>query len=164
MITLSEQDILALVGIIGTFIGVAIAIWQSLRVRKLRKLYEEKCSTRCKDIYDLISHLSNQVTIACKEVKSDEFVREAESNINLVRHVNILTAKVDSIMTLTWQLIRFCERLNEEHQQEFGKPAIEDLSSKLRRLVCIEYIPFGLVELPHPGDSTMEQSKCNSTS
>ncbi len=153
MITLSGQDIWSLVGIIVGLTGIGIGIRQTLCARKSRKLYEEKCLTRIKDACEIIGNLINHATIACQEVKSKEFLRESESNINSIKHVIILTAKIDSIMTLTCQLVRFCERLNEEHQLEYGKLAVADLSSKLRRLVCFDFVPHDFEDFLLPDDS-----------
>jgi hypothetical protein len=124
-----------LIGIAGFVYG----LWRTFTARRVKELYEWKLSAKSKDIYEIASLLSDHAKTACEEVNSEEFLKLGESNAKMIRHAGLLIAKVEAIAILTWQLIRFCERFDEEHRRDFGKPAIEDLDLRIRKLPFMIY-------------------------
>lgn len=120
---------LTVIGFVVGIIGLVIALYQTVSARKLRTLYEEKCTTRSKDISSLVADLNDVLADAC------QFAGEQCAN---EKGCSRLTAKIDSAMVINRQLIRFCERLNDEHKYEFGYFVDPNLSKNLRRGSCIE--------------------------
>ena len=92
-------------------------------------IYKEKCVTRCKDLVSTVEALSKSVSQACKikDFNLDNIIiGECEPHA-VVRPLRQLSDQINSIDVTKNQLVRFCERLNDEHKEEFGKYAIEDM-------------------------------------
>jgi len=128
-----ELDWNVVFGIVG-LAGTALGIYQTLSARRVKSLTREKCSTRCKDLVGIVGSLSGEAAVAC-EIAEKDMTRIMDGTYKqgeTIRAVSLMNAKVDSLMTLSRQLIRFCERLNEEHEQEFGEPVFSDSDLKER--------------------------------
>ena len=154
---MTTQNILSLVSILIGIAGFMYGLWQTFAARRAKELYEWKLSTKGKDIYEIASFLSDHSKTACEEVNSEEFLKLGESNAKMIKHAGLLIAKVEAIAILTWQLIRFCERFDEEHKRDFDKPAIENLDLRIRKLPFMIYISQRLGRSTEVNDPVIRQ-------
>ena len=86
-------------------------------------MYEEKCATRCRDLVETIEQLALPVAEACR-IKDESFdtllTGQCEPG-TVVRPIRQLSDQIHAIYGQKNQLVRFCERLNEEHERDFGR-------------------------------------------
>lgn len=126
------------VGVLGT----AAAVWEAMRGRSYRRMFREQCETRLKDLVQAVSQLGSSINNAC-QIKDEHFdvlmVGQCEPQKS-IRHLRELSDQIQAISVSRNQLQRFCERLNDEHKEEFGTPVFKailqefpELPSHLRR-------------------------------
>lgn len=156
---LDPNVIFGIFGVGGTMLG----IYQTLSARRIKSLVRERCSTRCKDLVGIVSSLSGEAAVACAIAEKDmtRIMDGSYQQAETVRAASLMNAKVDSLMTLARQLIRFCERLNEEHKEEFGVPVFEaaELKAQFAKGPCLGAMSVHLnsgqaVGQPHESLST----------
>jgi hypothetical protein len=129
---INTNTISLVVGAIGALIGA----WQTIKARRVRHMSEEKCETRCRDLVHKVKSLSSQVQIACDIVNND-VVKILKGNCELeeiAQPLTLITSKIHAIDTLKKELMRFCERLNDEHEKEFGRKIFQDLEADFDKL------------------------------
>ena len=129
---MSEQSmfILSIGSCVIGIAGLIFALIEARGKRKLKTMYEEKSSTRCKDLSTIVESLTGDLRVACNIANTNC----ADSTGPCVR----LSGKIDSARGLNQQLIRFCERLNEEHLYEFKHLVDENLMAKMELADCID--------------------------
>jgi len=110
--------------------GLVIAAWQTLRERNTRKMYREKCTTRCKDLVETVRELAGSTSQACR-IKDEHFDDLTAAQPQAIRPLRQLSDQIHAIYLVENQLVRFCQRLNEEHREEFGSPIFVDIKSEI---------------------------------
>jgi len=119
------------VGVVGVGIGVlgfGLGIYQTRAMRKQSELHKEKCSIRYRDISETVSNLTEHIIVACEIVKSD--------CIGKSRQCSALSANINSAMSLSRELIRFCNRLDEEYKAEFHDSVDKKTAAHLENIRC----------------------------
>lgn len=132
------------IGIIGVIIAIremAAAKRASASETRVRKMYEEKCETRCKDLVDLVRGLHNDAISACMIIEENALllIKHSSNDPTTVKSINTLSGNIKAIMTQVTTLKRLCARLNEEHQNEFGHAVYENIEECLGSGVCMPY-------------------------
>jgi hypothetical protein len=116
---------------VGVF-GAAAAVWEAMRVRSARRMFREQCQTRLKDLVQAVGQLGVSINTAC-QIKDEHFddlmVGQCEPQKS-IRHLRELSDQIHAINVSRHQLQRFCERLNDEHREEFGSPIFSPLPVK----------------------------------
>jgi hypothetical protein len=123
------MEILNIIGFAMGVFGLGFGFWQQKTARKTKAMYREKCATRCKDLVETVGGLDEAATQACriKLASIDEYIGEVSRAGKDIRPLRELSDQIHSIYVLKKQLVRFCERLNEEHEEEFGHPVYDRL-------------------------------------
>jgi hypothetical protein len=124
-----STDFLTVISFAIGIIGFLIAIWQIISARNARRMYREKCETRCKDLVETIGQLKQAVNQACriKDENLDDLMRGSCEPSQAIRPLRQLSDQIHSIYVSNNQLVRFCERLNDEHFEEFGQRVFDDI-------------------------------------
>lgn len=128
-----SADLMNSVGFIVGILGVLATFWQMYTAKNTRKMYEEKCKTRCKDLVQTVGQLQQAVYLACKikdEYFDDLMTGKCIPNQD-IRPLRQLSDQIHSIDGSKNQLIRFCDRLNEEHLEEFGILIYKNISEEI---------------------------------
>jgi hypothetical protein len=127
-----QADFMTIAGFAIGIVGLLIAIWQIISARNVRKMYREKCETRCKDLVETVGQLAQTVTQACKikDENLDELITGKCDPGKVVRPLRQLSDQIHAIDLSKNQLVRFCERLNDEHLEEFDELVFPDIRSK----------------------------------
>ena len=134
-----DTNLITIISLGIAVLSLVFAVWQAARSRNLKTLHEEKCGARAKDLFALVSALSDHAHGLCRQVDT----LKSESSVgdeSILRILPDLAGKAEAILSLVGQLIRFCERLNDEHLREFRRPAIENLRERLKVLPCMRFI------------------------
>jgi len=110
-------------------VGLLVAIWQTVRVRNTRLMYKEKCETRAKDLVETTKQLAQSVTQACriKDEHLDDIMAGRSQPETAMRPLRQLSDQIHSIDVEKNHLVRFCERLDDEHFEEFGTRIFSNL-------------------------------------
>ena len=127
---MNQNDLISVISLVIGVIGLLIAIYQTYSMQKMKGVLKQKNIERCRVVFLAVTTLAKDAREACQIVDSD------------CRHQNgkkcsILTAKVNSILTITMQLANFCDTLNQEHKKEFGEFVDEQLNKKIKDLTCL---------------------------
>jgi len=135
----------ALFGLISTFIAFQerkAAKQAAASEARVRKMYEEKCETRCKDLVDLVHGLYENAIQACMIIEENvsSIIKSVSSDDCSIRSITTLSSNVKAIMTQSNSLKRLCIRLNEEHKNEFGHLVFENIDECLGSGECMPYI------------------------
>lgn len=127
-----------------TIVSVIIAIYQTANARSTKSMYEEKCQIRCRDFVTLSKSISEDVAIACQiaEVNIRSIIENPKTETKTAQIFCQINAKIDGILSSTRHLIRFCERLNEEHFHEFGYKVYKNLDKEFERIHCFDEARF----------------------
>jgi hypothetical protein len=135
-------DWIAIIGLLVGVFGAAAAIWEAMRVRSARRMFREQCETRLKDLVQAVSQLGASTNSAC-QIKDEHFddlmIGHCEPQKS-IRHLRELSDQIHAISVSRNQLERFCERLNDEHKEEFGTPVFKSILKEFPEL------PAGLRE------------------
>jgi hypothetical protein len=115
-------------GCIFGVVGIAFAIYQTHAMRKQRDFFREKYSIRYKDVSRTVGNLTEHVIGACEIVQKD--------CIGKSRQCGILSENISSAMSLSLELIRFCERLDEEYKAEFHNNIDKGVAKHLEDISC----------------------------
>jgi hypothetical protein len=95
-------------------------------------MYEEKCETRCRDLVSTVKELAIPVAEACR-IKDENFdallFGQCEPE-DVVRPIRQLSDQIHAINTQKNHLIRFCERLNDDHKRDFGREVLPEIRSE----------------------------------
>jgi uncharacterized membrane protein YccC len=110
--------------------GLGAAVWQTIRERNTRHMYREKCETRCKDLVETVRELAYSISHACR-IQNDHLKNIRTNQPDAISPLLGLSNQIHAINVAEKQLIRFCERLNEEHREEFGAPIFPDIKSEI---------------------------------
>ena len=121
-------DWVSVLGFAVGAIGLAVAIYQTYSMRKVRELTKRSSSDRCKSVIGKTIRLARNARDACGIVDSVCAHRKEECSR--------LRAKVDSIATLADEFMDFCTELNEGHKAEFGSYVDDQLAEKLQEVIC----------------------------
>ena len=113
-------------------LGLVVAVWQTIRERNARQMYRGICVTRCKDLVETVRELADSTSQACK-LKDEHFDDLVAGQPKAIRPLRQLSDQIHGIYLAENQLIRFCERLNEEHREEFGSPIFRDIKQEILR-------------------------------
>jgi hypothetical protein len=127
-----------------TVVSFSIAIYQTIVMEKTKKLNkkleeaneelkranEQKCSARCKEIAEIVEELAENMIVACDVVR--------KICVKKNQPCNYLVAKIDNSVKLTTRLIGFCNKLNEEHFEEFGHRIDIDMTNLLQYKGCLK--------------------------
>ena len=129
-------DVMTIVGLLVGIFGAAAAVWEAVRIRSARRMFREQCEARCKDLVQAVSQLAESTNGAC-QIKDEHFddlmVGRCEPQKS-IRHLRELSDQIHAISVSRFQLQRFCERLNDEHKEEFGKPVFESIRNEFPEL------------------------------
>lgn len=131
---------LTIASVVTGVAGLAFALWQFVRARSARRMYREKCATRCRDLVESVKYLARASNEACrvKEEHFDELMSGQRRPEDALRPLRELSDQIHSIDAVRNQLIRFCERLNEEYEEEFGIRVIDRMRDEFPPYVASE--------------------------
>lgn len=120
-------DYMALGSLVIGIAGFLVAIWQVMKARRAREVYRLLCESRCKSIVESVRLLSGPVDGLCalKFRHMDALLTgeiEAKSKVPILRRIS---DQIHAIYVSKEELVRFCRRLNDEHQGEFGAPVYD---------------------------------------
>ena len=120
--------VVASIGLGFGIVGVAIGCFQWRSMRRVRDLYRTDCAIRYRDVSSLAIATSGHLMEACQVMRVACVQRGSACGL--------LSANVDSAMTLATQLIRFCKRLGEEYEGDFKVQADPDVAKRLNDAEC----------------------------
>lgn len=105
-------------------LGLIVAIYQTISARNAKKIHRDSCRVRCRDASHKTLRLSDNVVALCGSLTRPEvqaiLVSKPDTAINYAAIHSNLGATID----VAKDLVRFCERLNEDHRHQFGEDAI----------------------------------------
>ena len=132
-----DTDLVTIVSTLFGLVGVFLAVFQTFAARKAKRVYESHCRARCKDVVDLVRSMSREVIEACTILSLEIHRPKSNSPINYDL-LAVLGARVNGIRLLTSRLCCFCENLNEEHKEQFGKEIFPDMKRVLPDIECLD--------------------------
>lgn len=103
---------------------------------RAKEMYRSHCETRCRFIVGTTRDLSESSHNACRLVRTCSMDSDVSRSGPRCEHVAPLTGLVYSIRTATNQLITFCRTLNDEYQNEFGRPIVENFEKEIPLRIC----------------------------
>lgn len=123
---------LSIISVLIGVLGLGFGVIQLMRARNQRSMYEEKCATRCKDLEEIAQQLSKPVLEACriKDEHFDTLLTRSGDPKEVVRPIRVLSDQIHAIYVARNIVVRFCERLDEEHREEFGREVFGNIRSR----------------------------------
>jgi hypothetical protein len=118
-------------------VGLIIAIYQTYSARSARRIYRNGCKIRCRDASDKAQRLADNMVQLCASISSDRLSTPLASSPSSVKAYAQLAGNIGGALDVTKDWVRFCLRLNEEHQDEFNEPAITPEQLKGLELVKV---------------------------
>jgi hypothetical protein len=118
-----------LVDMIGLWVGVfglLLAVVQTVRARSAKRIYRNGCKIRCRDASDKAQRLADNMVELCKSINSSRLYQPLSSSPESVRAYAQLSGHIGASLDVAKDWVRFCFRLNEEHQDEFKESAITE--------------------------------------
>ena len=76
--------------------------------------------------------LARSISQACR-IKDEHFDEISAGQPKAIRPLRQLSGQIHEIYIAGSQLVRFCERLNEEHETEFGSLIFQDIKREILR-------------------------------
>ena len=107
-------------------LGLVVAIVQTYRARSARRIYRNGCKIRCRDASDKAQRLTENVVELCRSISSSSLYVPLSENTESVRAYAQMSRHIGAAIDVAKDWVRFCLRLNEEHQDEFREPAITE--------------------------------------
>ena len=150
ILILIQEHVWGIAGVVVGFFGAAAAVWEGWRVTSARRMLRQQCETRCKNLVELVKELARVTNSACR-IKDEHFDNLMLGRCDpqeVVRHLRELSDQIQAVAVSRDLLVRFCENLNEEHVQEFGKPVFESIRHQFPELVS----PSSDHAMPHSPD------------
>jgi len=138
-------------------LGLVFGIYQAISARSAKKILRNNCKMRCRDATDKAQRLAENVTQICTLLNHDGLAKAASQDIHTLKVYAGLNAHVSAALDVAMDWVRFCLRLNEEHQDEFRESAVsEDDVQRLRNLKqCLR-------SMENVGNIEVEQDKFDS--
>jgi hypothetical protein len=140
-------------------LGLGFGIYQTLSARSAKKIFKNNCKMRCRDATDKAQRLAENITQICTLINYGGLAKAASQDLNTLKVYAGLNAHVSAALDVAKDWVRFCLRLNEEHQDEFKEAAVSE--DELQRLRDIKQC---LREMDNVGDMEIEREKFDSPS
>lgn len=124
-----------MVGLWIGIIGLIVAGYQTYSAHSAKRLYRNGCRIRCRDASDKAQRLADNIAELCRVAHSESLTAPIESNPSATRAYAELHRHVGAALDVAKDWVRFCARLNEEHQDEFKESALS--KEQLEGLVAV---------------------------
>jgi hypothetical protein len=163
-----QTDLITVVSVIVGVVSLAIAIYQTVSARRARHVYETSCKGQCKRIVGLTKSIAEEVSRACEIIETEESWQVSSRTSGPDPRVT-LAAKINAIRVLASQLVQYCDNLNDEHADRFGKRLFEDMRKEIPHGECLSRPVRGVTVASEtgrvaPGSSTLANSALQPTS
>jgi hypothetical protein len=99
--------------------------------------WEAYCESRCRDVVKLTALLADEIVNACLAIRTG--MRHSSKGVSQ-GDATLALARIEGANRLAVQLIAFCERLNEEHEREFGHKVFPKIHDVLPEKGCVEAV------------------------
>ena len=129
-----------LITIVSTLFGVVsllVAVYQTVTARKAKRIYENHCRAKCKDIVGLTRAMTGEVLDCCELLGRELRANDATASFKGEKGA-YLVAKINGIRLLTDRLASFCDSINDDHKEQFGKPVFECIDRELPQRECLQ--------------------------
>lgn len=122
-----------MIGLSVGIVGLLIAAYQTYSAHSAKRLYRNGCRIRCRDASDKAQRLADNVAQLCMAMNSTALTSSFTATPASAKAYAELYGHVGAALDVAKDWVRFCARLNEEHQDEFKESALtEDQLKRLR--------------------------------
>lgn len=116
--------------------GLIVAVYQTYSAQRARRLYRNGCRIRSRDAADKAQRLADNVAQLCAASNSSNLSVALTSGPASAKAYAELSSHLGAVLDVAKDWVRFCLRLNEEHQDEFKESALTD--EQLRGLQAVK--------------------------
>jgi hypothetical protein len=117
-------------------LSLFIAIYQTFKAQKIKKIQRNHCESRCKNIVKLTRKMLEEVVGACSSI-NEEMVELSLSGKKPNINIQNTAMKINGINVLTQLLISYCSEINDEHMNIFGYKVFSDIEKELPDKECL---------------------------
>ncbi len=112
------------IGLCFGALGLAVGLYQTVSARKAKKVHRDSCRTRCRDASNKTLRLGNYLVGLCNVLTRSEVMQPLVQKPSTARHFAALHSSLGATIDVAQDLVRFCERLDEDHRYQFAEDAI----------------------------------------
>lgn len=131
-----------MVGLWVGLVGLIIAGYQTYSAHSAKRMYRNGCRIRVRDASDKAKRLADNLAELCMVAHSEKLYTPIANTPSATRAYAELHRHIGAALDVGKDWVRFCARLNEEHQDEFKESALSD-----KQLHALEEVRRCLVEL-----------------
>lgn len=130
-----DTDLITIISLIIGFGSLLVAVYQWINSKRTKKMYENHCKSKCKNIVTLTHTLTHEVVTACEAINI-----EMENSTHQNNNFQKVAIKLNGINVLTQRLKEFCSDINEEHESQFGYKVYPNIEEILPSCDCLNPI------------------------
>jgi hypothetical protein len=119
-----------------TFLSTSVAVIQTIKKDRIKKIQKLHCENRCRNIVSLTREMTKEVYGVCKTLNGEILwlkLNSKKPDLNITQ----MAVNVGAVNALTGRLVNFCDEINREHESEFGYKIFSDLEKELPERECL---------------------------
>jgi len=131
-----DTDLITIISFSIGIVGLIFATYQTISSKRAKKVYENHCKSKCKNIVSLTRTISEEVIHACSAIHEEidsSTSNEKRSHSNLT----YIAERINGINVSTKRLVDFCIEINDEHESQFGYKIYPDINDELPDIECL---------------------------